>query len=90
MAANRTSRGLDSKTEETSEHPKKKQHTTTTAAKVIKKDFDSPPSMLLMHAPLPNKRPFKTIVADWWLHSLTLILRCLKRGASGLLGSMVA
>jgi hypothetical protein len=41
----------------------------TTTAKVIKKDFDSPPSMLSTCAPLPNKRPFQTMVAGWWLHS---------------------
>jgi hypothetical protein len=69
MAANHTSRGLESKSEEISECPKKKQHTMMTAAKIIKKDFDSPPSMLSMCVPLPSKKLFKTMVADWWLQS---------------------
>ena len=69
MAANRTGRDSDSESEETLERPKKKRRTTTIAAKIIKKDFDSPPSMLSTRAPLPTKRPFKTMVVDWWLRS---------------------
>lgn len=48
---------------------KKRRRIATKASKSFKKDFDSPPSILLDHPPLLKCMPFSLMVADWWLKS---------------------
>jgi hypothetical protein len=76
---------LDSESKEALEHPRKKQCITTTAAKVIKRDFNSLPLILSTHVPLLDKRPFKLMVASWWLHS-HLDSKVLEQGGDWLVG----
>ena len=66
--------------------PKKRRRTVPKTEKGYKKDFDPPPSELLTRLPSLKKcRPFKQMVAQWWLEK-NPEFRVIERGADWLEG----